>query len=131
MHINFALEYWEKLKVLYAFQYVSICAPSAARQMSNLQSPFMPYAVSPEEQLKPRWPVSGKVSAVGLRVLGSRPDSIEDPPWEANVFPMVWCYTTHPTSPTLLKALKSRRGALWCGEEAWKGGANSGVVLII
>ncbi|GBN26209.1 hypothetical protein AVEN_76594-1, partial [Araneus ventricosus] len=52
----------------------------------------------------------------GQRVPSAKPDSTEEPPCN-----WVWC-TLNPSVPTILPL---------CGAEGWRGGASSGVVLVI
>ncbi|GBN16142.1 hypothetical protein AVEN_22442-1 [Araneus ventricosus] len=53
----------------------------------------------------------------GRRVPGSRPDSTEDPP----------CM-----GPVVRQIIRSgQTSSRWCSVEVWRGGASSGVVLVI
>ncbi|GBN34301.1 hypothetical protein AVEN_163358-1 [Araneus ventricosus] len=61
--------------------------------------------------MRPRWP-SGKVSALGRRVPGSKPDSTEDPS------------CIGPVARQIIR--RGERSSRWSGVEVWRGGASSG-----
>ncbi|GBN70782.1 hypothetical protein AVEN_182913-1 [Araneus ventricosus] len=65
---------------------------------------------------RPRWP-SSKVSVWGRRAPVSKPDSTEDPPCMG------------PLARQITRS--GQTSSHWRGVEAWRGGASTGLVLVI